>query len=74
MLKLKVAAEVAVVEGGSFDQNIQAFVDEVRKRSILRNIEIRNKSATTGSVNEPASISGTADLLGANPSSKAQVV
>ena len=32
-LKWKAAAERAIVEGGSSDQNLQAFVDEIRKRS-----------------------------------------
>ncbi|XP_054786767.1 gallate 1-beta-glucosyltransferase 84A24-like [Prosopis cineraria] len=34
VLRLKKAAEDAVAEGGSSDRNLQAFVDEVRKRSI----------------------------------------
>ncbi|XP_031284307.1 gallate 1-beta-glucosyltransferase [Pistacia vera] len=33
-LKWKKAAEEAVAEGGSSDRNIQAFVDEVRRRSV----------------------------------------
>ncbi|KAK2631227.1 hypothetical protein EUGRSUZ_L03210 [Eucalyptus grandis] len=33
-LKWKAAAEAAVAEGGSSDRNIQAFVDEVKRRSV----------------------------------------
>ncbi|KAF2294620.1 hypothetical protein GH714_013786 [Hevea brasiliensis] len=40
-LKWKEAADAAVAEGGSSDRNIQAFVDEVRKRSV----EITSKSS-----------------------------
>jgi len=33
-LKWKTAAGEAVAEGGSSDQNIQSFVDEIRKRCV----------------------------------------
>lgn len=33
-LKWKAAAEAAVAEGGSSDINIQAFVDEIKSRSV----------------------------------------
>lgn len=34
VLKLKAAADAAVADGGSSDQNLQAFLDEVTKRSM----------------------------------------
>ncbi|XP_061354585.1 gallate 1-beta-glucosyltransferase 84A24-like [Gastrolobium bilobum] len=52
MLRLKAAAEAAVAEGGSSDRNIQAFVDEVSKRSI----EIKNKHAVAVAVAVAASV------------------
>ncbi|KAF2321028.1 hypothetical protein GH714_032908 [Hevea brasiliensis] len=54
-LKWKEAAEAAVAEGGSSDRNIQAFVDEVRRRSV--EITIKSSSSLNESVelvNEPS--------------------
>ncbi|XAR59413.1 hypothetical protein NMG60_11015244 [Bertholletia excelsa] len=45
-LKWKKAAEEAVAEGGSSDRNMQAFVDEVRKRSMTLNNNVKPPSAT----------------------------
>lgn len=42
-LKWKAAAERAVAEGGSSDQNLQAFVDEIRKRSKIMFGDANNK-------------------------------
>lgn len=73
VLKLKAAAEAALAEGGSTDQNIQEFVDEVKKRSV----EILKKSSkiVDGSVNKVASLLNVAgaDLLGAKSNGKVQV-
>lgn len=49
-LKWKKAAEKAVADGGSSDRNIQAFVDEVRRRSV--EITTGSKSKTVHGVAE----------------------
>ncbi|KAK4803742.1 hypothetical protein SAY86_003559 [Trapa natans] len=46
-LKWKAAAEAAITEGGSSDQNIQDFVDEVKRRAIAI------QSRTMGVVDDP---------------------
>ena len=58
VLKLKAAAEVAVAEGGSSDRKIQAFVDEVRKRSV----ETKNKSTSENGVGQPGSANKPASI------------
>ena len=56
-LKWKKAAEEAVAEGGSSDRNIQAFVDEVRRRSV--EITSNSKAVKAISIN-----GGVSELVG----------
>ncbi|XP_056160770.1 gallate 1-beta-glucosyltransferase 84A24 [Syzygium oleosum] len=58
-LKWKAAAEAAVAEGGSSDRNIQAFVDEVKRRSVEVALAKRGKSAAAV-VEAPEAVRGGA--------------
>ncbi|XP_044481052.1 gallate 1-beta-glucosyltransferase-like [Mangifera indica] len=68
-LKWKKAAEEAVAEGGSSDRNIQAFVDEVRRRSVeimTSNSKAVKPAAINGGVAElveKAEVNGKVDLV-----------
>ncbi|KAB1227136.1 Cinnamate beta-D-glucosyltransferase [Morella rubra] len=72
-LKWKATAEAAVAEGGSSDRNIEAFVDEVRKRSIA----LTSKSTANGGVHDLANKSaanGLADLVESKTNGKVELV
>lgn len=72
-LKWKAAAEDAIAEGGSSDRNIQAFVDEVRKRSIA----LTCKSAAINGVEDLANKSvanGLAELVESKANGKVELV
>lgn len=65
VLSLKAAAEAAVAEGGSSDRNIQAFVDEVRKRGTQ--IHSHYYAVSSSSVDPVADLDAAANLPSAPP-------
>ncbi|XP_023903326.1 gallate 1-beta-glucosyltransferase [Quercus suber] len=73
-LKWKAAAEAAFSEGGSSDRNIQAFVDEVRARSVA----ITGKSTANGVAldlpEKSAEINGKVDLVETKTNGKVELV
>ncbi|KAF7848086.1 hypothetical protein BT93_G0715 [Corymbia citriodora subsp. variegata] len=62
-MKWSAAAEAAVAEGGSSDRNIQAFVDEVKRRS-LEVLAASGKSAANGvaDLTDKVAANGVAEL------------
>ena len=73
-LKWKAAAEAAFSEGGSSDRNIQAFVDEVRARSVA----ITGKSTANGVAldlaEKSAEINGKVELVETKTNGKVELV
>ncbi|PKI71672.1 gallate 1-beta-glucosyltransferase-like [Punica granatum] len=80
-LKWKAAAEAAVAEGGSSDRNIQAFVDEVKRRSIAIQSNksepkpVVQNAAVADHFGAKATTNGVAaDLAGSNADGKVELV
>jgi hypothetical protein len=74
-LKWKAAAEDAVAEGGSSDRNIQAFVDEVRKRSIA--LTSKSAASVINGVEDLANktvANGLAELVESKANGKVELV
>ena len=70
-LKWKALAEKAVEEGGSSDRNLQAFVDEVKRRSVEITCKSKPINAEADTVNKSTT---HAELVGKPANAKVELV